>query len=37
MAKKPARKPAKEAGKSPFHFFDNRENYLMFVTTCSEK
>jgi len=24
-------------GKSPFRFFDNREKYLMFVTTCSEK
>ena len=33
MAKK---SPAK-AGKSPFRFFDNREKYLMFVTTCSEK
>ena len=21
----------------PFRFFDNREKYLMFVTTCSEK
>ncbi len=33
MAKK---SPAK-AGKSPFRFFDNREKYLMFVTTCSKK
>lgn len=23
--------------KRPFRFFDNREKYLMFVTTCSEK
>ena len=21
----------------PFRFFDNREKYLLFVTTCSEK
>ncbi len=25
------------AGGQPFRFFDNREKYLMFVTTCSEK
>lgn len=25
------------AGKSPFRFYDNREKYLLFVTTCSEK
>jgi hypothetical protein len=31
MAKK---LPAK-AEKSTFRFFDNREKYLMFVTTCS--
>ena len=24
-------------GRRPFRFFDNREKYLMFVTTCSEK
>ena len=24
-------------GGQPFRFFDNREKYLMFVTTCSEK
>ncbi len=24
-------------GARPFRFFDNREKYLMFVTTCSEK
>jgi hypothetical protein len=24
-------------GKLPFRFYDNREKYLMFVTTCSEK
>lgn len=35
--KLPAKKPAKKKGKSPFRFFDNREKYLMFVTTCSEK
>ncbi len=26
-----------EGGKQAFRFFDNREKYLMFVTTCSEK
>ncbi len=26
-----------EAGDQPFRFFDNREKYLLFVTTCSEK
>ena len=26
-----------DAGDQPFRFFDNREKYLMFVTTCSEK
>ena len=26
-----------EAAKRPFRFFDNREKYLMFVTTCGEK
>ena len=25
------------AGERPFRFFDNREKYLLFVTTCSEK
>ena len=25
------------AGDRPFRFFDNREKYLMFVTTCGEK
>ncbi len=25
------------AGKRPFRFFDNREKYLQFVTTCGEK
>jgi SAM-dependent methyltransferase len=25
------------AAKSPFRFYDNREKYLLFVTTCSEK
>ena len=24
-------------GGEPFRFFDNREKYLMFVTTCGEK
>ncbi|MFP6730551.1 MAG: hypothetical protein VCD50_10365, partial [Alphaproteobacteria bacterium] len=24
-------------GDQPFRFFDNREKYLMFVTTCGEK
>ena len=24
-------------GERPFRFFDNREKYLLFVTTCSEK
>ncbi len=37
MARKPAKKPPKKSDKSPFRFFDNREKYLMFVTTCSEK
>ncbi|MSQ11553.1 MAG: hypothetical protein EXR48_02470 [Dehalococcoidia bacterium] len=27
----------KEEGQQPFRFFDNREKYLLFVTTCSEK
>ena len=27
----------RDAGDQPFRFFDNREKYLMFVTTCSEK
>ena len=27
----------RNAGDQPFRFFDNREKYLMFVTTCSEK
>jgi hypothetical protein len=32
------RKAAKEtAEKKAFRFFDNREKYLMFVTTCAEK
>ncbi len=31
------RKSVARPGKSPFRFFDNREKYLMFVTTCSEK
>jgi hypothetical protein len=26
-----------DTGKRPFRFFDNREKYLMFVTTCGEK
>lgn len=26
-----------DAGSTPFRFFDNREKYLLFVTTCSEK
>ncbi|NCF29631.1 MAG: hypothetical protein GWP69_19795 [Gammaproteobacteria bacterium] len=26
-----------DAAKRPFRFFDNREKYLMFVTTCGEK
>ena len=25
------------AATRPFRFFDNREKYLLFVTTCSEK
>lgn len=29
--------PKRARGKSPFRFFDNREKYLLFVTTCSEK
>ncbi len=29
--------PAAEKTKQAFRFFDNREKYLMFVTTCSEK
>ena len=28
---------AAESAKRPFRFFDNREKYLMFVTTCGEK
>ena len=31
------RKSRARREKSPFRFFDNREKYLMFVTTCSEK
>jgi len=31
------RKSSARPGKTPFRFFDNREKYLMFVTTCSEK
>jgi hypothetical protein len=26
-----------DSAKRPFRFFDNREKYLMFVTTCGEK
>ena len=26
-----------EGGERPFRFFDNRQKYLMFVTTCTEK
>lgn len=26
-----------DMGSSPFRFYDNREKYLLFVTTCSEK
>ena len=26
-----------EIGQKPFRFYDNREKYLLFVTTCSEK
>ena len=38
----PAREVAKElpaagAGKEAFRFYDNRQKYLMFVNTCSEK
>ncbi len=29
--------PAGESADRPFRFFDNREKYLLFVTTCSEK
>lgn len=29
--------PAADKTKQAFRFFDNREKYLMFVTTCSEK
>ncbi len=29
--------PTPQAGKRAFRFFDNREKYLMFVTTCAEK
>lgn len=45
-AKKPAKQPAKEPIGKPaeggedgqsFRFFDNREKYLLFVTTCGEK
>lgn len=32
----PKKEPEKEDGES-FRFFDNREKYLLFVTTCSEK
>jgi hypothetical protein len=34
MTKQPEN-PAKNA--VPFRFYDNREKYLLFVTTCSEK
>lgn len=33
----PKKKNKPEPSKLPFRFFDNREKYLMFVTTCSEK
>ncbi len=29
--------PGTGGGDRPFRFFDNREKYLLFVTTCSEK
>ena len=29
--------PGRGGGDRPFRFFDNREKYLLFVTTCSEK
>jgi len=32
-----AKKNKSGLDKIPFRFFDNREKYLMFVTTCSEK
>ena len=32
-----AGEPASPAGSEPFRFFDNREKYLLFVTTTSEK
>jgi hypothetical protein len=40
VARKETRMPRTsraKPSKSPFRFFDNREKYLMFVTTCSEK
>ena len=32
-----ASKKASQAARRDFRFFDNREKYLLFVTTCSEK
>jgi hypothetical protein len=29
--------PGGDTGDTPFRFYDNREKYLLFVTTCSEK
>jgi len=36
IQKLPRRLPVQKSG-TAFRFFDNREKYLMFVTTCSEK
>jgi len=39
--KKPAAKSKSDAkykaGKQPFRFYDNRQNYLAFINTCNEK
>ena len=35
--KAPAAPKVSEDGQSEFRFFDNRQKYLMFVNTCSEK
>jgi hypothetical protein len=33
----PAGLPSKAAAATPFRFYDNRQKYLAFVTTCNEK
>lgn len=37
MAGEAKRAPAAQAESTPFRFYDNRQKYLAFVTTCDEK